>query len=240
MASIPSQDQPIGAPVDATPARRPGPVRLAGRFCAIEKLDVARHGQSLWEAMSGDDGLWTYMAYGPFGDAAAFLAWVAARTALVDPYSYAVIDKAGGRATGIVTLMEIRPAMRVIEIGNIVLARALQRTSAASEAQYLMARHAFDDLGYRRYEWKCDALNQASRRAAVRLGFVAEGTFRNHMIVKGRNRDTAWFAMTDGDWPAVKAAMERWLAPDNFDDGGRQKVALCELMGKRGRTQWTG
>ena len=233
-------DEPIGPPVDATPAKRPGPVTLDGRFCKIEKLDVARHGQSLWRAMKADDRLWTYMGYGPFRDETSFLDWIEERTVLLDPTSYAVIDKASDRARGIVTLMEIRPAMRVIEIGNIVYAPALQRTSAATEAQYLMARHVFEDLGYRRYEWKCNALNEPSKRAAVRLGFTAEGTFRNHMIVKGRNRDTAWFAMTDGDWPAVKAMFERWLAPGNFDAAGRQKVGLSELMSKRGEVEWTG
>jgi RimJ/RimL family protein N-acetyltransferase len=136
-----------------------------------------------------------------------------------------VVDALGG-AVGILSLMEIRPAMRVIEVGNIVYAPALQRTPLATEAQYLIARYAFETLGYRRYEWKCNALNATSKRAAERFGFSYEGLFRQHMIVKGRSRDTAWFAMLDSEWPARKAAFERWLAPENFDRDGRQKTKL--------------
>jgi len=134
-----------------------------------------------------------------------------------------------GRALGIVTLKEIRPAMRVIEIGHLVYSPALQRTPLATEAQYLLARYVFETLGYRRYEWNCDALNAASRRAALRLGFTFEGIFRQHRIAKGRNRDTAWYSMLDSEWPARKAAFERWLAPDNFDADGRQWTRLNEL-----------
>ena len=218
---------PVGALVDTTAAERPGPMRLDGRFCRIEKLDVVKHGESLWRAVQGHDAIWTYLGYGPFLDSASFYAWLEERTVLLDPFSYAVVDRAMARATGIVTLMEIRPAMRVIESGNIVYTPALQRTSAGTEAQYLLARHVFDDLRYRRYEWKCNALNAPSRRAALRFGFQFEGIFRQHMIVKGRNRDTAWFAMTDGDWPRVKAAYERWLDPRNFDDDGMQINGLA-------------
>jgi RimJ/RimL family protein N-acetyltransferase len=206
---------------------RPGPVRLDGRFCRIEKLDLVRHGQSLWQASRGHDDLWTYLGYGPFRDEPSFMAWVEERAVMLDPFSYAVVDKATGGATGIVTLMEIRPSMRVIEIGNIVYTPALQRTSAGTEAQYLMARHVFETLRYRRYEWKCNALNAPSRRAALRFGFTYEGTFRQHMIVKGRNRDTAWYSIIDSDWPRVKAAFERWLAPGNFDQAGRQIGGLA-------------
>jgi RimJ/RimL family protein N-acetyltransferase len=220
--------QPIGPPVDARPARRPEPVTLTGRFGAVVRLDAVRHGDALWQALQGDDRLWTYMAYGPFADPSAFAAWLAERPALDDPYSYAVVDTAG-RALGIVTLMSIRPEMRVVEVGNILLSPALQRTPLATEAQYLLARYAVETLGYRRYEWKCDALNAPSRRAALRFGFASEGIFRSHMIVKGRSRDTAWFAFTDAEWPARKDAFERWLAPENFDAEGRQKVSLREL-----------
>src|SRR5262249_38578245 len=171
--------------------------------------------------------LWTYMAYGSFGDEAEFSAWLTGRARLEDPFSYAVVEP-GGRAVGIATLMEIRPAMRVIEVGNIVYSPALQRTALATEAQYLLARYVFETLGYRRYEWKCNALNAASRAAAQRLGFAFEGIFRAHMIVKGRNRDTAWYAMLEADWPARKRAFERWLAPENFDRG-RQKTSLATL-----------
>ena len=220
---------PIGAVVDVTPAARPEAVKLNGRFCRIEKLDLVRHGESLWLAIRGHDDLWTYMGYGPFPDEASFLRWVEDRTVLLDPLSLAVVDQASGRAVGIVTLLEIRPAMGVIEMGNVVYTPLLQRTAAATEAQYLLARYVFDDLNYRRYEWKCNDLNAPSRRAAERLGFTYEGTFRQHMIVKGRNRDTAWYAMTDNDWPAVKAAFEAWLQPDNFDGEGRQKRGLAAL-----------
>jgi RimJ/RimL family protein N-acetyltransferase len=217
---------PIGAVVDTTPAERPDAVRLVGRFCRIEQLDLARHGKSLWEGVNGYDELWTYMGYGPFTDEATFLEWIEDRTVMLDPFSYAVVDTARDRAVGIVALMEIRPAMGVIEMGNVVYTPLLQRTPAATEAQYLLARYVFDDLAYRRYEWKCNSLNVPSRRAAERLGFSYEGTFRQHMIVKGRNRDTAWFAMTDSDWPAVKAAFEGWLDPANFDAAGTQKRPL--------------
>jgi RimJ/RimL family protein N-acetyltransferase len=222
----------LGPLVDATPAPRPGPVVLAGRFGRVEKLDASRHGDELWEAVRGHDRVWTYMSYGPFADAAAFSAWLAGRAELKDPYYYAVLD-ANGRALGVATLVEIRPAMRVIEVGHIVYSASLQRTPLATEAQYLLARYAFETLGYRRYEWKCNALNAASRRAATRYGFTFEGIFRQHMIVKGRNRDTAWFAMLDSEWPARKRAFESWLAPDNFDAAGRQKASLAALNGSR-------
>jgi RimJ/RimL family protein N-acetyltransferase len=188
----------------------------------------ARHGDALWGELKGHDGLWTYMFYGPFADKPAFAAWLAEREKLADPFHYVVADKAG-RPLGLATLMSIRPDMRVIEVGNILLGPSLQRSPLATEAQFLLARYAFEMLGYRRYEWKCDALNAASRRAALRFGFAFEGTFRSHMIIKGRNRDTAWFAMTDADWPARKAVFERWLDPANFDAEGRQKARLSEL-----------
>ncbi|MGP0093764.1 MAG: GNAT family N-acetyltransferase [Xanthobacteraceae bacterium] len=216
--------QPLGAEVDTTPALRPGPVGLDGRYGHLEKLD-RHHGEALWEAVQGHDALWTYMHYGPFADRTALAAWVGERTRLDDPFSYAVLDPRG-RALGIVTLMEIRPAMRVIEVGNILYAPTLQRTALATEAQYLLARYVFETLGYRRYEWKCNALNAPSSRAASRLGFAFEGIFRQHMIVKGRSRDTAWYAMLDGEWPSRKLAFERWLDPGNFDNQGRQKAAL--------------
>jgi RimJ/RimL family protein N-acetyltransferase len=217
----------LGAIVDTTPADRPGPVKLAGRFCRIEKLDVVRHAESLWWASKDHDTVWTYMAYGPFRDEKSFFEWIEERVVLIDPFSYAVIDRTSDRAVGIVALMEIRPAMRVIEIGNIVYTPLLQRTAAATEAQYLMARYVFEQLRYRRYEWKCNARNAPSRRAAARFGFTYEGDFRQHMIVKGRNRDTSWFAMLDGEWPAAKSAYEAWLSPGNFDDDGMQKRPLA-------------
>jgi RimJ/RimL family protein N-acetyltransferase len=217
---------PVGPRVSDKEAGRPRSVTLAGRFGRVEKLE-AGHAGDLWEAVKDDDTLWAYMGYGPFADAAAFERWVEERTKLTDPYSYAVLRD--GRAVGIVTLMEIRPAMRVIEVGHIVYGTPLQRTPLATEAQYLLARYAFETLGYRRYEWKCNALNAPSRRAALRFGFTFEGLFRQHMIVKGRNRDTAWYSMLDSEWPARKAAFERWLAPENFDAQGRQRLSLAAL-----------
>jgi RimJ/RimL family protein N-acetyltransferase len=228
----PAAGRPVGTAVDATPARRPGAVTIEGRHGRIERL-APHHAESLWHAVEGHDHIWTYMsAYGPFADFPAFSQWLAGRATLEDPYSYAIIDGAG-RGLGIATLMEIRLAMRVIEVGHIVYSPALQRTPLGTEAQYLLARYVFETLGYRRYEWKCDALNAASRRAALRYGFVFEGVLRQHMIAKGRNRDTAYYSMLDGEWPARKAAFERWLAPDNFDSEGKQRRSLSKLNAAR-------
>ncbi len=218
---------PLGDVVDAGSARRPEPVILQGRFGRVEKLAI-RHASDLWRAVEGHDRIWTYMSSGPFAGPEAFSSWIAERAAIEDPYSFAVVDPALG-AIGIVTLMALRPAMRVCEVGHIVYAPALQRTPLGTEAQYLLARYVFETLGYRRYEWKCDALNEASRRAALRYGFSLEGVFRQHMIVKQRNRDTAWFAMLDSEWPARKARFERWLAPENFDSEGGQRMGLSAL-----------
>jgi RimJ/RimL family protein N-acetyltransferase len=221
----PRTGQPVGFPVDARPADRPQPVELAGRHGRVERLDPARHGAALWEAVENHPKLWTYMAFGPFEGHTAFSDWLTSRRDSTDPYFYAIADPTG-RAVGLAALMSTRPEMRVIEVGNILLSPRLQRTALATEAQYLLARHAFETLRYRRYEWKCDALNAASRRAALRFGFRYEGTFRDHMIIKGRSRDTAWFSMLETDWPARKAVFERWLAPENFDAAGAQRRPL--------------
>ena len=225
---------PIGPPVDATPARRPGPVVLEGRYGRLEKL-AAPHAAALWDAVRGHDHIWTYMSsYGPFADGKTFGDWVASRTTLDDPYSYAAIDPSG-KAVGIATLMDIRPPARSIEVGHIVYSPALQRTPLGTEVQYLLARYAFETLGNRRYEWKCNSLNGPSRRAALRYGFVFEGILRQHNIAKGRSRDTAYFSMLDSEWPARKAAFERWLAADNFDAQGNQKSSLAALNGGAAR-----
>jgi len=224
----PKTGQPVGAPVDATPARLPGPVTLEGRYGRVERLDV-RHTADLWAAVKDDDATWTYMsAYGPFKDAGDFAAWIPTRIPLTDPYSYAIVTPQG-RAVGISTLMEIRPVHRSIEVGHIVYSPALQRTPLGTEAQYLLAKYIFETLGYRRYEWKCNDLNAPSRRAALRYGFKFEGTLRAHMIAKERNRDTAYFSMLDSEWPRRKANFERWLSPDNFSADGKQKISLGEL-----------
>ena len=221
----PRTGQPVGFAVDATPAQPPQPVSLAGHYGAVERLDPDRHRDSLWDAVHGHPHIFTYMAFGPFADAAAFSDWLRTRQQSNDPYFYAIVQPSS-RAAGLAALMSIRPEMRVVEVGNVLLSPRLQRTPLATEAQYLIARYAFETLGYRRYEWKCDALNAASRRAALRLGFRFEGIFRDHMIIKGRSRDTAWFAMLEAEWPARKAAFERWLAPENFDAAGAQRERL--------------
>lgn len=224
----PCTGQPVGLPVaDTSPAPRPGPITIEGRYGRIEKLDAMRHGRDLWEAVKGHDTIWTYMSrYGPFVDERAFSAWLTEHAALNDPYSYTIVDRSG-RSAGIAAMMEIKPAMRSIEVGHIVYSPGLQRTPLGTEAQYLLARYAIEALGNRRYEWKCNALNAASRRAALRYGFVYEGVLRQAMIAKERNRDTAYFSMLDSEWPACKAAFEAWLDPSNFDADGRQKKSLA-------------
>jgi RimJ/RimL family protein N-acetyltransferase len=224
--------QPIGFPLPGWTARpRPPRTAMVGQWCTVEMIDPARHAADLFAAYALDkEGRnWTYLPYGPFAAFEDFRAWLEQDSRGDDPLRHVIIEHRSGRAAGVASLMRIDPAAGVIEVGGIHYAPPLQRTPAATEAMYLMMRRVFDELGYRRYEWKCDALNAASQRAALRFGFVFEGVFRNHMIVKGRSRDTAWFAMTDAGWPARKAAFEQWLDPANFDTEGRQKVRLSEL-----------
>jgi RimJ/RimL family protein N-acetyltransferase len=225
----PQTGQPVGLPVaNAAPGPRPGPATLKGRYGRVEKLR-ADHAAELWKVFAGQDHVWTYIAAnGPFADAAEFSAFIAMRAAADDPYAYAIVDLSD-RAIGYFTLLRIEPAMRVIEVGHVLYSPALQRRPLGTEAQYLLARYVFETLGYRRYEWKCDALNAPSRRAALRYGFVYEGTFRQYMIAKGRNRDNAWFSVLDSEWPLRKRNFERWLAPENFDAEGRQKLSLAAL-----------
>jgi RimJ/RimL family protein N-acetyltransferase len=227
---------PIGPPVEAHSARRPERVTLKGRWITLTPLDAEKHAEALYAASHGEgrDSVWTYLFNGPFENLSEFAADVELKARAVDPHYFAVLDNASGRAVGYQSLMRIDPPNRVIEVGGIMYAQTMQRTPGGTEAQYLFARYVFDDLGYRRYEWKCNNLNAPSKRAAERFGFTFEGVFRQHMIVKGRNRDTAWFAMLDSEWPARKAAYERWLSPDNFDGEGRQKASLSELMPKAG------
>ena len=224
--------QPIGFPVpDWQPCARPPRTPMQGRTCRVEPLDPDRHAADLHAANSEDpDGrIWTYMGYGPFAGLADYRAWMEKDALGDDPLFHAIVDQATGRATGVATYLRIEPKVGVIETGHICYAPPLQRTVAATEAMYLMMARVFDDLGYRRYEWKCDALNAPSRAAALRLGFRYEGTFRQATLYKGRNRDTAWYAITDQDWPALKAAYGEWLAPENFDTDGRQRVSLSQL-----------
>jgi RimJ/RimL family protein N-acetyltransferase len=229
----PHTGQPVGLPVpNPAPGPRPGPVTLQGRYGRVEKLE-AQHAADLWRVLAGQDQVWTYIATsGPFSNFDQFAAFIAMRAALDDPYGYAIVDTSG-RAVGYFTLLRIVPQNRVIEVGHVLYSPALQRTPLGTEAQYLLARYVFETLGYRRYEWKCDSHNAASRRAALRYGFTYEGTFRQHIIAKGRNRDDVWFSILDSEWPERKANFERWLAPDNFDDQGRQKVSLAALNGQK-------
>jgi len=224
-------EMPLGPEIDPRPAPRPQHAVLAGHYCTLRPLDVARDAASLYTGThgAGRERLWAYLFSGPFASEREFTEWLVGRAASDDPLFFAI--DVGGEAVGWSSLMRITPEHRVIEVGNILYTPELQRTRAATEAMYLLARHVFDTLGYRRYEWKCNALNAASRGAAIRLGFAFEGIFRNHMIVKGRSRDTAWFAMTDADWPTRKAAFERWLDPANFDAAGRQRVGLAAARG---------
>ncbi|MCS0503984.1 GNAT family N-acetyltransferase [Ancylobacter mangrovi] len=222
---------PLGEPVDAAPACRPAREALDGRFITLVPFDVERHGPDLFAATQGaeHDWLWAYLGAGPFADYAAFEEHYRAAATREDPLLFAILDVRDGAVLGHVTYLRIDAANRVIEVGNILYVPALMRTPGGTEAMYLMARHVFEELGYRRYEWKCNALNAPSRRAAERYGFVFEGVFRHHMIVKGRNRDTAWFSMLAEEWPQRAVAMEAWLAAGNFDAEGRQIVPLAVL-----------
>jgi RimJ/RimL family protein N-acetyltransferase len=222
---------PIGPPVDASAAKRPGRTTLRGRLVTLAPLDPAAHGDALYAATRGEaaDQLWTYLFEGPFSSRADFDLHLRRMAAPDDPLFLAILDAASADALGYAAYMRIEPVHRVIEVGSILYTPRLQHTALATEAMYLMARHVFEDLGYRRYEWKCNALNAPSRRAALRFGFTFEGVFRQHMIVKGRNRDTAWFSMLDAEWPARKATFERWLDASNFGPDGRQKTALSAL-----------
>jgi RimJ/RimL family protein N-acetyltransferase len=226
----------LNAPLDGwTPRPLPDGRPLEGRWCRLERPDAARHADSLFEASiaPGADERFRYLFELPFQTRAEFDAWFARVASTADPMFYAVIDKATGRAEGRQALMRITPEHGVIEIGSILWGPAIARTRVATEALYLFAAHSLDTLGYRRFEWKCDALNEPSRRAALRFGYSFEGIFRQHMVVKGKNRDTAWFAITDENWPRIKAGMQAWLAPENFDRDGRQKRKLQELMSAR-------
>jgi RimJ/RimL family protein N-acetyltransferase len=224
--------QPVGFPVEGrTPRQRPPLTPLQGRFCRVEPLDAEKHCAELYDAYSADRAgrMWTYLPWGPYADFAEFLA--ATETGLKREHfiTYAVIDADGNKTVGVASYLNINLAAGSIEVGGITYSPALQKKPAGTEAMFLMMRRAFDELGYRRYEWKCNALNAPSRAAAERYGFRFEGVFLQADIVKGRNRDTAWFSITDREWPRIKAAFERWLDPANFDADGRQRERLSAL-----------
>jgi RimJ/RimL family protein N-acetyltransferase len=223
-----SSTQTTNPELKTNPARRPDRIIIPGSYVKLVPLEPAAHSKDLYASTHGPgaEELWRYLWDGPFASEAEFCAALERKAASDDPLCFAIAHSTSGRALGYASYMRIEPANRSIEVGGILFAPELQRTRAATEAMYLMARHIFEELGYRRYEWKCDSLNRPSIRAALRLGFTFEGRFRQHMIVKGRNRDTAWLAMLDSEWPARKTAFERWLAPENFDAQGRQKSAL--------------
>ncbi len=232
MSPINELGQPIGDPFDWSPAAPPPREPIEGRFCRIEPLDADRHAAELHAANLLDElgAMWTYMPYGPFASLDEYQAWCRQMAASDDPLFHAIIDVASNRAVGVASYLRIEPMSGAIEVGHIAYSPLLQRTAAATEAMYLMMRRAFAELGYRRYEWKCDALNQPSRRAADRLGFTFEGTFRQAIIYKGRNRDTAWYSVVDSEWPDLKTRYEAWLAPSNFDEKGVQRRSLGELL----------
>ncbi|AWZ08203.1 MULTISPECIES: GNAT family protein [unclassified Streptomyces] len=224
--------QRVGEPVPHW-SRRPLPaaVTLGGAYCRLEPLDADRHAAELHAAYSSgpDPRDWTYMFTGPFTDARAYHRYAEEAAAGSDPRHYAVIDLGRGTAVGTLSLMRQDPDHGVVEVGNVMFSPLMKRSPVSTEAQFLAMRYVFDDLGYRRYEWKCDSLNTPSRTTAQRLGFTFEGVFRQAVVYKGRNRDTAWYSVIDTEWPANKRALESWLSPSNFDDRGAQRRSLAEV-----------
>ncbi|MFN0263078.1 GNAT family N-acetyltransferase [Tepidamorphus sp. 3E244] len=214
-------------PIPDLPRPRPPRTPLEGRYCRLEQVTPG-HFADLWHAYGKDtEGrIWDYLPYGPFESRDDFFAFAQATYLGDDPLFHAIIDARTGKAVGVASLMRITPEFGVIEVGHINYGPPLQKTPAGTEAQYLLMRRAFEELGYRRYEWKCDNANAGSKAAAKRYGFTFEGIFRKHLVVKCRNRDTAWFSITDDEWPAIRAAFESWLEPGNFDEAGRQKIKL--------------
>lgn len=224
-----SEEARLGREVkDWVPPPRPGQGAMEGRVVRLEPLNADTHAADLHRAFAGHEALWDYMPYGPFVSAGAYHRWAKEREAAEDPRFFVLRDRVTGHCGGIASYLRIAPEAGSIEVGHICIAPEMQKGLAATEAMWLMMDWAFR-AGYRRYEWKCNALNLASRRAAQRLGFSYEGVFRNHLVVKGRNRDTAWFAVTSEDWPALSEAFRAWLAPQNFDAEGRQKERLSDL-----------
>ena len=217
-----------------TERARPPRTPMTGRYCTVEPLEVESHAAALFDAYAdAPDGRdWSYLFTPPPSDFATFQAYVASAAASLDPLNFAIVDHATGAAVGIAALMRIDPVHGVIEVGGISYSPRLQRTRAGTEAMYLLMRRVFDELGYRRYEWKCDSLNAPSIAAAHRYGFQYEGIFRQAVVYKGRNRDTAWFSVIDSEWPRLRAACESWLSDENFEDTGRQLHTIAELRSR--------
>lgn len=223
--------RPIGMLVAERIAQWPQRIRLYGRLVTVEPLNAKLHTDDLYESLGKKENahLWYYYNHGPYNDKESFVKLMESNEESNDPMFYAIIDMKTKKAQGFATLMRIDIGNRVVETGNIMFSTSLQRTSAATEVMYLLAMYAFETLGFRRYEWKCHSLNAPSRRAAIRLGFQYEGTFRQHVISKGRNRDSCWYSIIDGEWPVVKSAMEQWLESSNFDNQGNQKLCLEDI-----------
>ncbi|MCG7522514.1 GNAT family N-acetyltransferase [Ruegeria sp. Ofav3-42] len=227
-------NQPIGFDVpDWKGALPPEDVRLQGTYCRLEPLDLEGHTDDLFDAFSADTSgkSWTYMPVGPFQSRTEFRNWMTWATSSADPLFSAIVDQKSGRAVGFASYMRISPETGVIEVGYIAFSPLIQKSRLATEAMYLMMKLIFDDLGYRRYEWKCDNLNQPSHNAARRLGFTYDGLFRQALVYKGRNRDTAWYSILDRDWPRLKSGFERWLSHENFSSDGTQKSKLWDFTG---------
>lgn len=228
---MPTIDMPLGDIVpNWSPPPRPKRIAMHGKYCIVEPLRIEAHAADLFEANRGDreNRIWAYLPYGPFDTLQEYKQWLATTCVGRDPMFFSILQRKTGAAVGVASYLRINPAAGSIEVGHINYSPAMQRTRLATEAMYLMMRTAFD-LGYRRYEWKCNALNHRSRHAAMRLGFQYEGTFRQMMIVKGRNRDTAWYSLLDKEWHAVQCALETWLAADNFTADGRQRQSLVQI-----------
>lgn len=224
-------NQEIGQPLnDWQAAKMPYKKFLIGKHCVLEPLNIETHSEKLFEILHQNTGeSWTYLPYGPFQNLQEFEEWICKSLSEKDSFFYAILDKETNQPVGICAYLRINPEHGSIEIGHLNFSHLLQRKPAATEAMYLMMKQAFDDLGYRRYEWKCNSLNEPSWRAAERLGFKFEGIFRQHLVVKNQNRDTAWFSIIDSEWPILKNKFERWLADCNFDAKGKQLVKLLDI-----------
>lgn len=232
-ANINDSGQVIGEPLtDWEPAKSPSKISLKGQYCYLEPLSINHHAKQLYDAYAINTDLtnWTYLLSGPFNNFQEYTEHLRQKCGGLDPLFFTVLDKNTQQAIGVASLMRINQKMGVIEVGNIHFSPVLQRTPLSTEAMYLMMKYVFDDLGYRRYEWKCDSLNKPSRNAAKRLGFTYEGTFRQAVVSKGRNRDTAWFSIIDKEWPALKLALQAWLNPTNFDIDGKQRKSLDDFQ----------
>ncbi|KAI1185327.1 acyl-CoA N-acyltransferase [Nemania serpens] len=237
----PVHDRPLSAFIGNTPALRPSPeTKLSGQYVTVVGMST-EHIAALYPHISGDENayLWDYMLSGPFNELAQYRAVTEAQIKSPDMVLYAIIPtnepqtlSGADNVVGCASYLNINIENRSVEVGSVMFSPTLQRTPAATEAMYLMAKHAFEDLGYRRYEWKCNTLNSSSQRAASRLGFTFEGVFRQHMVIKGRNRDTAWFAIVDGDWPHIRDAFDAWLDPSNFERDGLQRRKLEDFRRK--------